>query len=249
MSDKLTTKAYWESYYSHNHAKKEHIETVCGYYNDYWDMFIDTSNQLNSIIEIGGFPGRYLAYLSSKFNLTPTCLDYNSDITQIEASFRVMGVEDYSLLQKDFTQYKTPQTYNYVLSNGFVEHFENYNHILDLHVDYLAPKGRMLIMIPNMRGYIRFYKYLVDYRNLKIHNLKCMKLKVFKDFADRHGLKIIHLGYYGGFPLGVHQKSNFFQKLVYKGHRIIFKYFGNKLLLKKPSRFFSSAIITILEKQ
>ncbi|WP_418513625.1 methyltransferase domain-containing protein [Corallibacter sp.] len=249
MGDKLTTKTYWESYYSHNHADKKHITTVCGYYNDFWKTFIDSKNKASTIIEIGGFPGRYLAYLSSKFKLLPTCLDYNSDTSQIEASFRIMNVETYSVLQKDFTKYKTPQTYNYVLSNGFVEHFEDYNHILDLHVDYLAPKGRMLIMIPNMRGYIRFYKYLVDYQNLKIHNLKCMKLKVFKDFAQRHDLKVIHLGYFGGFPLGVHQKSNLFQKLIYKGHRLVFKYVANRLLLKKPSRFFSSSIITILEKQ
>lgn len=248
MSDKLTTKAYKESYYRHNHAKKEHIEAVCGYYKDFWEIFIDSSNRFNSIIEIGGFPGRYLAYLSQKYKLKATCLDYNSDVSQIEKTFKVMNVIDYNIIQEDFTTFKTPKTYDYVMSNGFIEHFENFNRILDLHVDFMKSNGRLMIMIPNMKGYIKFYKYLVDYLNLKIHNLKCMRFQVFREFARRHELNTLYLGYFGGFPFGVHQKSNFVQKLIYKGHRIIFKYLGNALLLKKPSRFFSSSIIAIFER-
>lgn len=101
MSDKLNTKAYWESYCKHNHAKKVHIEAVCGYYKESWEVFIDSSNRFKSLIGIDGLPKR----------------------TQLAI-----------------------------------------------------------------------------------------------------------------------------QKLIYKGHSIIFKYFGNTLLLKKPSRFFSSSIIAIFER-
>jgi len=249
MNDKLTTKQYWESYYKHSHVDRQHIKTVCSYYNPIWHMFIKNQSGAKSLIEIGGFPGRYLAYLANRYKLKPTCLDYNSDLTQIEGSFKVMDVPDYHIIQEDFTTYKPQITYDYVMSNGFIEHFENYDAILDLHVDYMADQGRLMVMIPNMRGYVKFYKYLVDYKNLKVHNLKCMKLEVFKNFATRHNLAILHLDYYGGFPLGVHQKSNLMQKLIYKGHRLIFKYFANKRLEKCPSKYFSSAIIGVFEKQ
>ena len=107
----------------------------------------------------------------------------------------------------------------------------------------------MLIMIPNMKGYIRLYKYFVDYKNMKIHNLECMSLKVFKTFSDRNNLKTLKLNYFGGFPFNVHQKLNVFQKIIFQVHRFVFKRMLNKLIIKKPSKILSSTIIGIFEKK
>ena len=248
MADKLTTQSYWESYYKNNHADKTHIQAVCSRYDTYWHKFIDTESQGKSIIEIGGFPGRYLAYLSDKFKLVPTSLDYNSDASQIKNTFGVMDVDEFTILQQDFTQFQTEKTYDYVMSNGFIEHFEDFDTILDMHVTYMKDDGKLYVMIPNMRGYINLYKYLVDHQNLTIHNLKSMRLKVFKDFAKRNDLKITFLSYFGGFPYGVHQKLNLFQKVIYQAHRLFFKKFGDAILTKHPNRFLSSSIVAIFEK-
>lgn len=248
MKNKLTTQAYWETYYKNDYANKAHIIKVCSYYDKFWEqLFLESSNE-QTIIEIGGFPGRYLAYLGSKYDLIPTCLDYNSDVKQIKDTFQTMEVEQYNIIQEDFTRYMPQHQYDYVLSNGFVEHFEDFDAILDLHIKYLKSKGKLFIMIPNMRGYIRFYKYLVDHNNLKIHNLKCMSLKVFQDFALRHKLDLTHLSYFGGFPYNVHQKLNMFQRFIYKGHHVLFKKILNKLVNKYPSPYFSSSIIAIFER-
>src|SRR5690606_23083444 len=104
------------------------------------------SDEKRSLIEIGGFPGRYLAYLANQYSLVPTCLDYNSDISQIEGSFKVMNVPEYNIIQEDFTKHKPIERYDYVMSNGFIEHFKNYDTILDLHVEYMSDKGRLMIM-------------------------------------------------------------------------------------------------------
>ncbi|MBR9915489.1 MAG: class I SAM-dependent methyltransferase [Algicola sp.] len=248
MNDKLTTQSYWESYYKNNHADKAHIEAVCSRYDTYWEQFITRKDKEQTIIEIGGFPGRYLGYLAHRYQLVPTSLDYNSDHTQLEATFKLMGVDTFHILQEDFTQYQPESTYDYVLSNGFIEHFENFDSILDHHVPYMNDDAKLLVMIPNMRGYIKFYKYLVDYQNLTIHNLKSMRLKVFRDFAERNDLKINYLSYFGGFPFGVHQKLTFIQKVIYQIHRRFFKKIGNAYLEKHPSRFFSSSIVAIFEK-
>lgn len=248
MKDKLTTQEYWEKYYSHNHADVKHINTVCSYYDKFWELFITESDPNKTLIEIGGFPGRYLAYLSQKYQLKPTCLDYNSDISQIENTFKVMNVTDYNIIQEDFTTFKTPTTYDYVMSNGFIEHFENFPEILDQHVTYMNDTSKLLVMIPNMRGYIRFYKYFLDYNNMKIHNLKSMKLEVFRTFAERNNLSIKYLNHFGNFPLGVHQKLNIFQKILHKAHRLVFKKWGNKVVSNNPSKYFSSSIMAIFEK-
>lgn len=248
MSDKLTSQDYWESYYGKRHANKQRIINVCSYYDVFWKKLFHSSNDTQTLIEIGGYPGRYLAYLANKYHIKPTCLDYNSEATHIEEVFKIMDVNEFDILQKDFTTYQTAVTYDYVISNGFIEHFEDFDTILDLHVDYIKNNGRLFVMIPNMKGYVRIYKYFVDYKNLKIHNLNCMNLNVFKNFAKRHNLKIKHLGYYGGFPIGVHQKLNIAQKIIFKVHRYIFKFIFNPFLMKHPSRYFSSSIVAIFEK-
>lgn len=250
MNNKLTEREYWESYYNKKFAKKNSIISVCSFYDKYWNLLFGVKdNSQKSLIEIGGYPGRYLAYLANKYKVSPTCLDFNSDVSQIKKVFEIMEVDSYDIIIEDFTKHSTSKKYDYVISNGFIEHFKDYNSIMDKHLDYLNDNGKILIMIPNMRGYIRFYKWLVDYGNLKIHNLRSMKLKVFKDFAERNNLKVKFLGYYGGFPINVHQKLNSFQKLIFRGHYFMFKRFFNSYLMKNPSRFFSSSIIAVFEKK
>ena len=245
---KLTTKSYWENYYKAKHTDKFHIINVCSFYDEYWDMFFGKNPKGKKLIEIGGFPGRYLSYLSSKYGVVPTCLDYNSDASQIRETFDVMNVKDFEIIQDDFTSYIPQKHYDFVLSNGFVEHFEHFDEILDMHVTYLNENGKLLIMIPNMCGYIKLYKYLVDKKNLEIHNLKSMSLEVFRRFAERHDLRVSLLTYFGDFPHAVHQNLNTVQKIIYKSHRIFFKKWGNIVVNKYPSRLYSSGIIGIFEK-
>lgn len=244
----LTSKNYWETYYKANHSSKEHIVNVCSYYDKFWAAFFGENASNKKCIEIGGFPGRYLAYVASKYKVKPTCLDYNSDVNQIQAAFQVMGVEDYEIIQKDFFKYQPNQSYDFVFSNGFIEHFENFEEVLDLHVNYVEKGGKLLIMVPNMRGYIRIYKYLVDYKNLKTHNLKSMSLEVFKSFSKRNDLKINYLSYLGEFPHNPHQKGNLMQKYFVKIHRVLFKKWANKWVNKYPSKYYSSLILGIFEK-
>lgn len=248
MTNKLTTQEYWQRYYSKNYGNKNHIISVCSYYDQFWEQLFGDKFDKKSIIEIGGFPGRYLAYLSSKYNLIPTCLDYNTDISEIESTFKTMGVNTYNIIQKDFTLYEPNEQYDFVISNGFIEHFEDYDQILDLHNKYLKPGGKMLIMIPNKRYLRQFYGYLCDYKNLKAHNLNCMNLEVFKAFSKRHNLDVKTLKYYGGFPFAVHQKLNLFQKLIFKTTKLIFKKIINPILMKYPSKYMSASIIGIFNK-
>ncbi|WP_400077978.1 SAM-dependent methyltransferase [Winogradskyella sp. R77965] len=248
MDEKLTTQDYWEKYYRRDHANRNHIINVCSEYDLFWDKFILPDSNSKTIIEIGGYPARFLAYLSNKYKLKPTSLDFNSDKSQIERTFGIMGVNDYNIIQADFTKYNSKQKYDYLISLGFIEHFENFDEILDRHVPFVKAGGKILVMIPNKRYLRKYYGWLCDYENLKAHNLKCMNLNVFKDFAKRNHLKTDVLQYHGGFAYSVHQKLNFFQKFIYKVTRIIFKYKLNSYIEKHPTKYFSSSIIGIFEK-
>lgn len=247
MNDKLTSKAYWEKYYAGAKRQKKHILEVCSYYETFWKQLVGDQYEGKEIIEIGGFPGRFLAYLASQYNVRPTCLDYNSNVDVVRENFKVMEVAEYTVLQQDFTTFKPVQTYDFIISLGFVEHFKDFDKILDLHLVYAKPGSRLMVVIPNKRYFRKWYGLVCDYNNLRVHNLKCMNLKVFKAFAKRKNLKILNLQYYGGFPYTVHQKLNGAQKLIYKVTRHIFKYWINPQLMKNPSKYFSESIVAIFE--
>nr|WP_255552074.1 methyltransferase domain-containing protein [Roseivirga sp. E12] len=246
----MTDKKYWESYYGDKNVDRQKVINICSRYDKYWEMLIqeNSSNNPKSLIEIGGYPGRYLAYIGAKYDLRPTSLDFNSDRSAIENTFKLFDIADFDVIQADFLKNKTDKQYDIVISNGFIEHFVNYDEVMDRHIDYLKEGGTLLMMIPNMRHYIYWYKLLVDKPNLDIHNTSCMNLKVFEAFAERNNLKIHHLDYLGGFPYSPHQPLNLLQKIIYKAHRLLFKFMLDKHLEKRPNRFFSSSIIGVFQK-
>lgn len=241
----LTSQKYWENYYSKEYTRDDIIRQG-KIFNKYWRIF--TSGSPKTIIEIGGYPARYLSYIASKYTLLPTCLDYNSDEKRIHHSMTEMKIQDYSIINTDFTKFIVKEKYDLVLSIGFIEHFQNFDSILDKHVDYIESDGKILIMIPNKRYLRKVYGYLCDYKNLKAHNLNSMSLKVFEEFSKRNNLEIELLEYFGGFPYRVHQRLNFFQKLIYHSFRFIFKRL-NKTIEKRPNKYLSGTIICICKRK
>ena len=248
MKDKLTIKEYWEKYYKDSNIERDHIVKVCSAYDSFWETLLSPNATNKTLIEIGGYPGRYLAYLGYKYRIKPTCFDYNSDTKVVSETFHSLGIKDYEIIQQDFTSYKVTSQYDYVISNGFIEHFKDFNSIMDQHVKFLKPGGKLLIMVPNKRYLRKIYGYLCDYQNLKIHNLKCMSKKVFRQFATRNNLNVERLEYFSGFPFAVHQDLNVFQKIIFKVTRQIFKFHLNPYLEKNPSKFLSACLIGIFEK-
>lgn len=249
--DKLTTQQYWEEYYTNKEKpQKQQIVSVCSQYDAFWSLLMQNNEATppKTIMEIGGYPGRYIAYLSDKYNLIPTSIDYNSDKTKIEETFNAFNIKEYHIIQADIFKHEIIEQYDIVISNGFIEHFENFDEVLDKHYQYLKPGGTLFVLVPNMKYYIHFYKYLVDYKNLKIHNLKCMKSSVFKKFGERNQLETIKIEYFGGFPFSVHQKLNLFQKIIFQVHRIISKKGFDSFLKRNPSKYFSSTLVAIYKK-
>ena len=247
--DKMTTQGYWENYYKHVSTQKNVIDRVGQSDDKYWDIFYKAAQlESNNILEIGTYPGRYLAYLASKFNLQPTGIDYNSDSTKIADTMRIMGIENYKYIQEDFFKVVPQEKFDFVFSIGFIEHFANFNEVLDKHVEFMNEKGALLVRIPNKKYFRKWYGLLVDHENLKIHNLKCMDVKVFTAFAERNNLKIHTLQYEGAFAYTVHQKLNFAQKVIYHTVRRISRVL-NPFMTKNPSKFYSSYMVAIFTKK
>lgn len=246
----ITSKSYWETYYEKSGVEVKHVNGICSVYDPLWKVLIASNSNTNTpktIIEIGAYPGRYLAYLSKKYQLYPTALDYNSDKSKIEETFRKFDITEYEILVEDFTTFKSEKKFDIVISNGFIEHFEDYNSIVRKHGELLKDGGTMLIMVPNKRYFRKWYDWLCDYDNLKIHNTKCMSKSKFKEFASDNNLQIIDISYFGSFAYNVHQSLNILQNFIYQSTRFIFKR-ANPFISKKPNKYFSSILFGIYKK-
>ena len=244
----LTSKQYWQDYYKEASEDSKAIVKICGEYDAFWEMLVNScAHKPQSMVEIGAFPGRYLAYLSARYKLAATGIDFNPDEVKFGRSMNAMGITGYNYICTDFLEHKPSVQYDLVFSNGFIEHFTNYEEVLNKHAAYLKPGGAMMVMIPNKRYLRKIYGYLLDYKNLKAHNLDCMHLDLFQNFANQNNLKIQYLSYYGGFAYRVHQTLSFWQKLVYKPVRFL-SIKLNGLLSRNPSKWYSGTIVAVFSK-
>lgn len=250
MEERLTDQKYWEKYYDEVSVEKNSVLRICDYYNPIWDRWINACKKIpETVIEIGAYPGRYISYFGSKFGVKPSGLDYNNDTKKIEESMRIMGISDYEYIQADLFEYKPEKKYDLVFSNGLIEHFSDYQLVLDKHLEYMHNSSSLLVIIPNKSYTRKYYGLMLDKENLKMHNLKCMNFRTFKDFSERNNLTIEYLSYYGGFPYAVHETlNNIFDRSLYAVVSRLSKKL-NPLLEKNPSKYWSSMIVGVFTKK
>src|SRR5687768_11485029 len=102
----LTTKSYWQDYYFSASEDKHIIDKVCGRYDRFYQLLMNACAQPpKSILEIGAFPGRYLAYLGKKYDLKATGLDFNPDAEKFSRSMRAMDIHKYEYICADFLKH------------------------------------------------------------------------------------------------------------------------------------------------
>lgn len=244
----LTDQKYWEEYYKKSGANREKIISVVSKYDSIWNfVFKDLDAKKLNLIEIVGYPGRYLAYLSDKYGIHTTSLDFNSDRKTIDEAMATFGIKEYEVIQADLLKHEPVTKYDIVYSNGFIEHFDDYETILSKHLNYLKPGGKLVVIIPNKRFYKWFYQKMFDQENLAAHNLSPMRLSIFKDFAKKNGLKIGLLTYFAGFQYATHKKQSGMGKVIVNWHERIFKKLLNPIIVKYPNRLFSNLIVAVFE--
>lgn len=179
--ERLTSKEYWKNYYTGNYARDSIIK-VCSEWDEIFDR-IPIGNSHKTLLEIGGYPGRYASYLAKKFKLIPSIIDFNPSGSVVENVMKEMQIEKHRYINEDFFSHCTSKKYDLVFSMGFIEHFSDFNRALDLHTKYLSYNGYLLIIIPSKRYGQLIYRYIFDRDDLEKHNKKCMNLKTFVNFA------------------------------------------------------------------
>ena len=128
-----------------------------------------------SVLELGCFPGRYLqvfgemGFALNGIDTTPR-VEYDLPSYLNEQGF---GVEIF--IQGDALTHQFDQKYGIVCSFGFIEHFEEWNLVIERHLSLLENKGILIITVPNFSGFFQYFYHLIfDKPNLKRHNISSM---------------------------------------------------------------------------
>lgn len=216
--DNIRTKDYWSSRYVTNIGRFQQ-KLYKFYYSKYlprtyinkcfFSIFkkyiLGLPNK--KILEIGSAPGWRLREFKSRFNadvygveLTKNGYLLNREI------FSSVGINPDQCFHKDFRdaefQNKYKESFNVVMSFGFIEHFTDTDRILGYHLNLLKKGGILIIYIPNLCYINSFLSHIFCSKKVLFgHNKNIMDLKNFGNLFNTLELKTMHLDYFGTFDL------------------------------------------------
>jgi SAM-dependent methyltransferase len=200
--DALTAPAFWDEYWRDAILPAEvtrGTHTSIDAILDVIDRFVAAKSSL-SVLEIGGAPGRFPAYLWRRFGHDVCVLD-NSPVG-VELSrrnFALMGIPG-QVLHGDFMAGNRPEPqWDVVLSLGLVEHFRDTQSAVAAHLGYVRPGGTLIIGGPNYQGVNLALVRRLSPSSLESHNPDATKIADWPRFERALGLEARFRGYVAGF--------------------------------------------------
>jgi len=175
-------------------------------------------------IEIGCYPGRFLPVFG-ELGYELNGIDYSPKISAVsewltEKSYRVG-----TFWQEDFLDFRINQKFDVVVSLGFIEHFTNWEEVLEKHLSLVKKEGYLVLVVPNFIGWIqRFIHKVFDKGAFDIHNITAMNVEKWVDILAPYNFETIQKGYFGGFDFWLDEKE----------HALLKKFFLYVLIKSKP---------------
>lgn len=156
-------------------------------------------------LEIGSAPGRHSVELWRRLNLEPWGLEYTrSGVAAQKALFRKWGLDERLVMAGDLfdDDWRSShfEAYDLVASYGFIEHFDNPQEILRMHLELLRPGGLLVVTVPNLYE-TTWYGRLVRRFNpavYAIHNTQTCTTSTLQAMAQTFHLQLLHCGPLGG---------------------------------------------------
>lgn len=158
-----------------------------------------------TILEVGGAPGTFLTYFAREMGYQPHALDYSPiGCEKIKENFRLLGRE-VTVYQRDFFgDLSDLPKFDLVFSSGFVEHFTDFEGVVQRHLDLVKEGGWLVLGTPNFRGIYRPVLQCLSPQLLAMHHLDNMDIRKWRTVANSFRLQKVFESYLGGF-----EPSNF----------------------------------------
>lgn len=152
------------------------------------------------VFEVGCAPGKWLTFMAEEFGLIPHGIDYSQAGMQATLNnFKMLNLQVGDIIAGDFFQVEPQQTYDAVMSFGFIEHFTDVDSVVERHLQWLKPGGVLVLGVPNFNGIYHYLQKKLGSSILENHNLDIMNLAYFESIANKFKLKKRHISYLGSF--------------------------------------------------
>lgn len=170
-------------------------------WNDIYPRYLPLGKNLKAV-EIGSAPGDFMVKLWRRRGYQPYGIEYTENgVLLNRGAFLANGIPIENVIQDDFLsdelQQRLANSFDIVISRGFIEHFEDARYIVDLHVNLLAVGGTLVISIPRFRGINYALMSFFNRDNLDIHNLSIMDTSAFCQLFDNAHLEKKYCGCFG----------------------------------------------------
>lgn len=239
--ERLTDQSYWDRRYrSHSYNLSGSVP-----FSELFDQLIPDGNG-RKCLEIGCYPGRFLLYFAKK-GYVPYGLDFTEELPKMRGYFSQYGILNLTMIRCDFNKYESSEQFDIVCSFGFIEHFKNYNEILEKHIALVKPGGYLIISCPNFTHIQYKLHYLLDRKNLSIHEISAMDLKKWEIILLKNNMELLYHDYYmtAGFWVDDRER-NVIKKTCGKG--IAYSFFLLDKLIDHPNAYISPYMISISKK-
>jgi SAM-dependent methyltransferase len=202
---RLTDDRWWDDYWSGTSLPQEFDEKPGVYLEELLNTFhrhLPVDPTL-SVLEIGGAPGRYLAYLRRHFGYEVNVLEYSTvgyelarrNLELLEIPARIVHGDMFD------ARVSIPRC-DIVYSLGLIEHFDDPTAVIEAHLRFVKPGGILIIGAPNLLGVSRLLYDRLSPSVLQSHHAPATDPRAWQAFEERFRLVSLWKGYVGGFEPG-----------------------------------------------
>jgi len=192
----LAEQGYWDTSYSNYSFSLTPEEDKV----KQWIKKNIPGTQTKSCFEIGCFPARYLSvfgelgYELNGIDVTPRTEKELPEWLKTE-HFKVGEIT-----REDIFSYTPGKQFDVVCSFGFIEHFTNWQELIEVHFKLTKPGGIIMIEVPNFRGAVQnLIHKVLDKENLERHYTPSMDPKLWGQLLKSKGCEILYSGYFPEF--------------------------------------------------
>jgi len=231
MDNLLTDRQFWVNYWERKTGLAVNIPANYLFHEELASI-INTQN-VETAIELGGFPGYYAVFLKKYFKLDVTLLDYfvHQPVTNALLAANDLKGQDIHIIETDLFNHKEAEQYDLVLSCGLIEHFKDTADIIQRHISFVKPGGTLFITLPNFKALNGWFQKVFDKDNYDKHNISCMDPELLAGICRDAGMEVVQAKYFGHFSLWLENENQkpaalrLFKKTVWLAGKVFTKIF------------------------
>jgi 2-polyprenyl-3-methyl-5-hydroxy-6-metoxy-1,4-benzoquinol methylase len=172
------------------------------------------STPSGTCLEIGCYPGRFLAVLG-EMGYELYGVDFAERVESLSVWMKSRNYRVGGFWHEDFFEFRPDKKFDVVLSLGFIEHYVNWQAVLDRHMDLVAAQCLLVLSAPNFLGRLQnWFHRTLDAESYDRHHVPAMNVEEWARRVEKNGFKVIYKGYFGPCDFWVEEQQRSFAQKV-----------------------------------